>query len=523
VTRALAGPGALPARRPEHHPSPEPAGAPQARAHLGGIWGAWDAASAWRILSRSVVAAFAAFILLLLIAGQGASVMAWFPALALAIGMLLYFVDQPLYLGFCWWLWFLVPEVRRLVDYETTWHTINPVMVAPFFVSGLCLVSAFRYLPMFRRASLAPFALILASLVYSTVVGVIVTTPEAAAFGFLNWAVPVGLAFHIAARVDLYPAFQRVIRQTFIGGALVMGGYGLIQYFFMPPWDAFWLNNCGMINQGRAVAQEVRVFSTLNSSGPFSFVLVGCLMQLFSGSGKLRLPAAVVGYCSLFLSLVRAAWLAWIVGFVFLIWRSGWREPKRLVVLAGIALVVLPVAFVGPVAPKIQERFDTLYTLDEDDSYQQRRDFYVTFLSVAVDNFAGAGIGSTGVSTKLTNNGQMVGLAYFDSGLMQVPFVLGWAGAAAYLIGLALLGKATVFRRGRPRDPAQDTMHAIVLAVGSMMIFENSLIGVEGVTFWSCLGLAVAARRHVMERGLRLAAPEAAPGPQPTIVPGWTS
>jgi hypothetical protein len=285
----------------------------------------------------------------------------------------------------------------------------------------------------------------------------------------------------------------------------------LIQYFFMPAWDAYWLTSSGMINQGRPFPQEVRVFSTLNSSGPFSFVLVGCLMQLFFGNGKLRLPAAAAGYCSLFLSLVRAAWLAWAVGFALLIWRSKGRDLRRLLVITvGIALVALPATFVGPLAPKIQERFATFYDLNEDDSYQQRRDFYVTFLSVAVDNVAGAGIGSTGISTKLTNNGQMVGLAYFDSGLMQVPFVLGWFGAAAYVIGIVLLAKGTVFGRRPSSDPAVNTMHAVIVAIGSMMVFENSLVGVEGAAFWTFMGLAVAANRHATEMSSQPAHPGAA-------------
>ena len=44
-------------------------------------------------------------------------------AATLAVGALLYWRRPGLYIGFTWWLWFLTPEVRRLVDYQQGWTT----------------------------------------------------------------------------------------------------------------------------------------------------------------------------------------------------------------------------------------------------------------------------------------------------------------------------------------------------------------------------------------------------------------
>src|SRR5215208_7879858 len=74
-----------------------------------------------------------------------------YPLAACAVGGLLYWRYPTLYLGFAWWIWFLTPEVRRLVDYEHGW---NPVAGSPKVarISG-GNVQAFAppAVPMFKR------------------------------------------------------------------------------------------------------------------------------------------------------------------------------------------------------------------------------------------------------------------------------------------------------------------------------------------------------------------------------------
>ncbi|WP_377807371.1 hypothetical protein ABNQ38_10180 [Azospirillum sp. A29] len=49
-----------------------------------------------------------------------------FPVGALAVGALLVTRDPARFAAFTWWLWFLTPEVRRLVDYQAGWSVISP-------------------------------------------------------------------------------------------------------------------------------------------------------------------------------------------------------------------------------------------------------------------------------------------------------------------------------------------------------------------------------------------------------------
>jgi O-Antigen ligase len=444
-----------------------------------------------------LILSFVILTAMLLLVHQGQLLLLAFPAGALVLGFVLYVVAPPLFLGFAWWLWFLTPEVRRIVDYQTAWHVTSTIMLAPYLVSGLSLLTACHRLPLLRRREMAPFAGIFAALAYGTLVGVIKESPPAAIFGFLTWGVPAALAFHIASIPETYPDLSRSLLRTFVWGGLVMGAYGLIQYFVMPDWDAYWLLNVDMQNQGLPLPQEVRVFSTMNSSGPFAFVLMTSLLMLFVGGGPLRLPAAALGYSSFFLSLVRAAWIGWSIGLVFLAIRLRGRARIMLVTAAlGTTIVVVPVVMLSPFAETISERFATFGTLEDDESYQDRREFYRDFLTVAVTTVEGAGIGSTGVSTKLTYGSEPSKYANFDSGLMQVPFVLGWFGSAAYIIGILLLMRTVAFSPSAPHDRMAVAARAIALSFLLLMTFENSLVGVEGATFWSFLGLALAAVRH---------------------------
>ena len=62
-----------------------------------------------------------------------------------------------------------------------------------------------------------------------------------------------------------YAAIRRILTRTFVTGGLVMGLYGLIQFFYLPEWDVYWLENAGMDSQGLPFPGLIRVFSTMNS------------------------------------------------------------------------------------------------------------------------------------------------------------------------------------------------------------------------------------------------------------------
>ena len=125
----------------------------------------------WSSLFVLVAVVFGRFLLV----GRGSMLNMLFPILTLAIGVQLYYLQPQLYLGYCWWLWFLTPEIRRMADLQGGYTAINPLMLAPLLVSGLTLITAIRRSPMLGSKSLVGFVPVILAMAYGTVVGVVTT------------------------------------------------------------------------------------------------------------------------------------------------------------------------------------------------------------------------------------------------------------------------------------------------------------------------------------------------------------
>jgi hypothetical protein len=434
---------------------------------------------------------------LLLVQGAGGALTLLFPLAATAIGAFLFFVSPHLFLGFAWWLWLLTPEIRRLSDFEGGWNPINPIMLSPMLVSGLAALTLVKRGMALHRKSLFGFLPIFIALVYGTIVGIVTTGPEVALYSLLIWATPVLLGFHLAARWEEFETNRAALLGVFAWGTLVIGGYGLIQYYIAPGWDRYWLINVGMINQGRAYAQEIRVFSTMNSSGPFAFIITAGILLVLANRVRFKLTVIAFGTISLMLSLVRAAWLGGLMGLGYLLLSLRGRTRIRMVAASVAAVALLAIgASSEPVATIIGDRVDTLSELSDDGSYQQRQAFYLAFAARSVGSIVGNGIGSTSYVTKLDNYGEISSGFYGDSGVLQVPFVLGWFGSLLYTGGTVLLLCQAFARSAAGRDAFIQASRAIVLMIGAEMIFENTLINVMGACFWTFLGTCIGARRY---------------------------
>jgi hypothetical protein len=408
------------------------------------------------------------------------------------------------YLGFAWWLWFLTPEVRRLVDYQVGWNPISVVMLAPYLVTALTFFTVLQHLPKLQINRYFPFGLILLGLFYAFNVGVWKVGPFGATFDLLNWLVPVVFAFHLLVHWRNYPLFGQVIQRTFAWGVLVMGSYGLLQFFSPPVWDEYWMLNAEMGSIGIPEPFEVRVFSTLNSPGPFAVVMMAGLLLLLSGGGLVRLPAASVGYASFLLSLVRASWGAWVVGLLIIVAQTARSRPRLLATVVVMGAITLPLLAVGPVANTVDERLQTISDLQQDDSFQTRLMFYSEFLPPAFLNPVGEGMGSTGVATRLSTAGGELGVwGNFDSGIMNIPFVLGWPGLLLYASGLAWLLLYALRSRGSRHDLFAAASRGIAVALLAQLIFANTLVGLSGMVFWSFLGLSLAANTYHDRIGTR--------------------
>ncbi len=93
----------------------------------------------------------------------------------------------------------------------------------------------------------------------------------------------------------------------------------------------------------------------------------------------------------------------------------------------------------------------------------------------------------------MSTGGELGQFGNFDSGVMAIPFVLGWPGALLYAGGLVWLSFYALRRVKRP-DLFAAASRGIVVAVLVQLVFANVATGVSGMVLWYFLGLAVASR-----------------------------
>jgi hypothetical protein len=452
-----------------------------------------------RALGRDTLppAALWIFTAVLVAAHQGTVLTLAFPVLAIMVGFWLYFVNPVRYIGFMWWLWFLSPEVRRLADFgKGAFTPTSLIQVAPLAVTMISGISLVRYYPLLAQRRGLPLLLALAGIGYAFVVGLAANGPAAAAYDLANWVYPLLIGFHIMVLTRRYPECRDTIVNTFIYGMLVMGAYGIVQFVVMPPWDAMWMMGSDMDSQGDPVPFGVRVFSTMNSSGPFAFAMMGAMVFVMAAKHRVRWVAAALGFFAFALSLVRSTWGGWAIAMLIQLMKSSNRVRIRIIVSALVLVAAcVPLLTVGPVADRMQQRLNTLSNLSNDQSYQARNQFYADFAKTAFTDVTGEGLGATGASTKLSsNNGQLGKYGSFDSGVMNIPFVLGWPGTLLYLSGvLWLIVRAVREALRMPEDRYATACLSLAISIFAMLVFTNSLVGTGGLLLFSSVFSLLAA------------------------------
>ncbi|HEY1998033.1 O-antigen ligase family protein [Paraburkholderia sp.] len=439
--------------------------------------------------------------IVLCFAHMGRLVELFYPAMCLLVALWLYRVYPAQYLGFTCWVFFLTPEVRRLADFFAgSFNPVSTIMVAPLgcaAMSGLALITDARMLGQ-RRA--APLMMIIAGLAYAWLIGMSRAGFSAATFALTGAVFPALVGFRLVATWEHHPDYQRVLLKTFIYGAIIMGAYGIWEFISPPPWDAFWLLASGMTSEGHPVPFGMRVSSTMNSSGPFASTALVCILMSLAGKGKLRLAAGVVLPALMFTS-VRSAWGGLLVGLIYPIAMLDGRSRMRLIagVFACLALC-LPVTMLDGVGDHITERMETVQDISQDNSYQVRAEMYSSFMSRALTDISGQGFGTTGIASKLADSDSDV-IQVFDSGIMEVPYIMGWPGTLLFISGtLTLLWRALSASRKRPEDHFGACGVGVAIAVLSMMVFSNTLAGMTGMFYFIGVLMPVNGARYAREK-----------------------
>ncbi|MCM1982385.1 O-antigen ligase domain-containing protein [Lyngbya confervoides] len=415
------------------------------------------------------------------IAGAPRLVNLLYPLEALLLGLFLYLRFPILYLGLTWWLWILSPLVRRLVDYRSAFTQPSPVLLAPILVSLISGLTLLKCIPRMNQLGGLPYLLALSSICFTYALGLVNFSFLDATEQFLDLLIPLTFGFHIYTNWQLYPQYKQNLRRVFVWAVIVMGGYGVFQFLTAPAWDAYWYVNADYVSGGQPEPFAIRVWSTLNSAGPFAGVMMSGLLILLDVPGPQKYLASGLGFMAFLLSQHRTSWLGWVLGILTI---TGSSTPKRQIkLLITLGLLVLFVIFLANLdlfSEVISSRFGSFLSLEEDGSGRVRREEYAEFLTPALSQIVGNGLG---------------GLLH-DSGILYSLLNFGWIALLIYLGGLFL----PLLRLFQSKYAQQDMFLIICRSIPLSILIQSatvvSFLGVYGFLLWVITSYGIAGDKY---------------------------
>ena len=417
-----------------------------------------------------------------------------FPFLAIVLGILLYLARPALYIGFCFWIWFITPFIRRIVDYQMGEFTsVSLIMLTPYLVSAVSIFTLFRFFLFLKRRQFMPYTLAFLGIGYGYAVGIVKAGLFSATFNLIEWLVPLLCGFHVLATWKVYPEYRSSVRAAFTYGLIIMGFYGILQFVMPSPWDVFWMEQSGMTSIGHPEPFRLRAFSMLNAPGPFAMVTMAGLMLLFDGRGIMARVAILPGYASFLLTAVRGAWGGWVVALIFTITRMSGVMRTRLLGLLGFGIVImLPLVFLAPSESvgRVEERMGTFGNLEEDGSLNARLNMYQNRGLSMLANPVGEGLGHIGRGSR-DDLGETRNL---DSGILALFVSLGWLGATLYMAGVGLMFWGILKNRNWTFDRFAILTASVGVSYMVLMLMANQVLSIKGIIVWVFLSLSLASR-----------------------------
>lgn len=428
----------------------------------------------------SAILSLIVFSLLCLVTGGGEILNLAFPLGAFSVGLFLYLRYPLMYVGFTWWVWFLSPLLRRLVDYQAGFTDPSPILLSPILVTFISAISLWQNLPKVYIQESIPFIISMVGVIYGFIIGIFNRAAVPLIIGLLDWFGPIVFAFYLFVNWRNYPLIRQNFQRVFTWAVLVTGVYGIIQYLIAPQWDRLWLVNTGLTTMGHPEPLGIRVWSTMSASGPFANFMFAGLILLLSDRSFLKIPASVVGYLSFLLTLVRSAWGSWLIALtIFITSVSLKRQIRLILILCLLMILVIPLANTEPFAEEINSRLETFGDLGSDGSADARAKTYSRLISTALTSLVGTGIGEMSL----------------DNSLLDLLIYLGWIGTVFYLGGM-LIVLFSIFQGVNNLDSSALSYRAIAMGIILRLPLGPVIIEMNGLLLWSFLAMAAAAKMY---------------------------
>jgi putative inorganic carbon (HCO3(-)) transporter len=393
-------------------------------------------------------------------------------------------------------MFIVAPELRRVQDLLIGFSSaqilsvVPYLMLIPFFYAVIANGRLWR-LP--RWLGIVSF-LWISGFTYGIYIAVLNNNAASGLYTFMEFVSPLPLGLWLATE-ELPPGVAAARFTSFLFRlTTIISIYGVIQWIFVPPWDAVWINQLitqGMLSVGTAHPFELRVFSTLNAPGVFgNFIALVAILAL--PRLTLKRPWFVAEFTiwmlAFALSLVRTGWIMFALGA--LVYCVMTRRFKVIAIMLSIGmLITIGLSSLDPGNPLVSvlsSRFATLTDIKNDVSYNARSDLYAQLLPEVVQTPIGVGLGTFGTASKISNNGAMI-----DSGIIARFLEMGWGGAGMFFAALFLCSNHTfdqfILSENHHQYRKRDTF-AVLLAMQVAMIFLDfsgeSYLGLLGLMFW---------------------------------------
>lgn len=428
-----------------------------------------------------------------------------FPLGSLALGWFLYRRYPLFYSSFTWWMWFVGPLIRRIIDLRCGYLTVGPWTLVPLLVTSFSILTLLKYLPQAHKLGRLPFVIAAATCLYSYLINLtakgFVDLDYVFVGLFLGYLGPIAFGFHLLIHWRDYPSYRQNLQRTFLWGILFMGFYGIVQYVLAPPWDVFWLK---MIQAGGEAGSfgtpepfGIRVCSSMDAAQPFASAMGSGLILLFSIHGSQQSWASGLGYFSLLFSLARSGWLSWLTGTLVFFRALKLNQKIRMVIGFAIAiLIIVPILTIEPFSTVIGERIGTLGDTDSDGSLNARREAFNLLFGRALVAFVGYGMQSPIVPDITVQKGLVIG----DNGILVLMLAFGLIGAGPYVMSLI----SSIFQIQQAclknNDLVLQAAYAIILGQLSQVFFKNIFNGAFAMVLWGFIGIGMSGRNYYLSQ-----------------------
>ncbi len=422
-----------------------------------------------------------------------------FPAFLLAL------VKPKQLLTYTLLVWAVAPELRRIADWsEGVYHSVSLLSLAPLLTGALLAIPVLREIHRIRKSSTRIILLFSVALAYGALIG-LAKNGIGSVYDLANYIVPL-LLIPFFAVTRFNPKDIDRLLHSFANIAVLVAVYGIVQYLTVPPWDAFWMRNADMMSIGTPYPLEIRVFSTLNSPGPAATFLVFALVPMIlekRWQGTLRWIGVLLVVICLLTTLVRSAWLVMLVMLLVYIGSSPSKGKwKALLQLAFVAAALFWIVPKLPGAEGLVARMETLTSVQEDHSYNERLSLWQNMLPMVASNPVGQGIGSVGQGTKIGNGGELGEYGNMDNGFIALLLTFGVLGALFFFGALGAVIKQIVSRvtsKDSLQPYARLSLAAWTGAVVSL-VSDNGFPGLKGYLIWMLIGLGLGAKEIIESR-----------------------